>query len=88
MRSMSKVCTGLFLMAMLAGCESVEKPNVPLAPPVKPRATAQSIDFAGFVINAIKTQTLDSSQPASVDSVLLNDTQDPRAFDELFAVAE
>jgi len=49
------------------------------------RVGPQSTDFAAFVSGLIATQTLENNSPARIDSTLFENTQDPHAFDDLFA---
>lgn len=80
-----KVVACLFAGAALSACDSTEKPNVPLGPVVGARVGPQSTDFAAFVSGLIATQTLENNSPARIDSTLFENTQDPHAFDDLFA---
>lgn len=85
MRKIAMAFASLLMTTMLLGCEANEKPNIRLEPPANPRVTTPTTtDFAGFLITAIKTQTLENNRPAAIDGLLFTDTRDPTAFDELF----
>ena len=85
MRYLRMTVLGLMAATVLVGCDPTEKPDV--SPVVSPtaRGTVQTKDFATFVITMVNTQTLENNQPVSISSTLFDNTNDPHAFDEVFA---